>query len=489
MIYEKQRLPLLCIGLYWFKNCKNFLVLAFLLVFKLFNDAPSLPIILGGILLFLLVCLIFAVLSYTRFTFQIDQTSVLVNKGLFIQKQTILPFERIQTIQENHYFYLRPFKLAEVKLESAASSNGEAEILFPALPLALIASIEASKKAAATLQQPTTQAVSGEETTHDYATVFSGEETANPPLETFTLKFKEIFLFSITDFSVFTLVLVIGYNVLDNIPNLFAYASDLQQLGLLLGAALLLGLLILFFFLAIARNLFRYYGFTVETNQQQLLITQGLFSKRHQTIPLARIQGLSVEQNLYRRIFHLSSVKLLLAAGSSSESDDTVYLFPILKEAQLTETLTRFLPEWSFQQTALVKNPRPNFWYFCRWPLLVGLLAVGISAFFFWWLALIFFVFFGSFVLSSIWRGKIQGYQFLDNHVLLCQTIRGLTKVTAYLKKNKIQDFTVTTTYWQHKKGLGKSQLTIKTEDTLTESKLFYFPLTEAEKLRRWFLS
>lgn len=146
MIYEKQRLPLLCIGLYWFKNCKNFLVLAFLLVFKLFNDAPSLPMILGGILLFLLVCLIFAVLSYTRFTFQIDQTSVLVNKGLFIQKQTILPFERIQTIQENHYFYLRPFKLAEVKLESAASSSGEAEILFPALPLVLIASIEASKK-------------------------------------------------------------------------------------------------------------------------------------------------------------------------------------------------------------------------------------------------------------------------------------------------------------------------------------------------------
>lgn len=128
MIYEKQRLPLLCIGLYWFKNCKNFLVLAFLLVFKLFNDAPSFPMILGGILLFLLVCLIFAVLSYARFTFQIDQTSVLVNKGLFIQKQTILPFERIQTIQENHYFYLRPFKLAEVKLESAASSSGEAEI-------------------------------------------------------------------------------------------------------------------------------------------------------------------------------------------------------------------------------------------------------------------------------------------------------------------------------------------------------------------------
>ena len=237
MIYEKQRLPLLCIGLYWFKNCKNFLVLAFLLVFKLFNDAPSFPMILGGILLFLLVCLIFAILSYTRFTFQIDQTSVLVNKGLFIQKQTILPFERIQTLQENHYFYLRPFKLAEVKLESAASSNGEAEILFPALPLALIASIKASKKAAATPQEPTTQAVSGEETTNDYATVFSGEETANPPLETFTLKFKEIFLFSITDFSVFTLVLVIGYNVIDNIPNLFAYASELQQLGLLLGAA------------------------------------------------------------------------------------------------------------------------------------------------------------------------------------------------------------------------------------------------------------
>jgi len=61
--------------------------------------------------------------------------------------------------------------------------------------------------------------------------------------------------------------------------------------------------------------------------------------------------------------------------------------------------------------------------------------------------------------------------------------------VTAYLKKNKIQDFTVTTTHWQHKRGLGKSQLTIKTEDTLTESKLFYFPLTEAENLRRWFLS
>ncbi len=126
------------------QNCKNFLVLAFLLVFKLFNDALLFRWFWVAFCYFTGLSA-FAVLSYARFTFQIDQTSVLVNKGLFIQKQTILPFERIQTIQENHYFYLRPFKLAEVKLESAASSSGEAEILFPALPLALIASIEASK--------------------------------------------------------------------------------------------------------------------------------------------------------------------------------------------------------------------------------------------------------------------------------------------------------------------------------------------------------
>ncbi len=101
------------------------------------------------------------------------------------------------------------------------------------------------QKAAATPQQPTAQTTSREEPTDDYA-AFSAEKSAKPPLETFTLKFKEIFLFSLTDFSVFTLVLVIGYNVIDNIPNLFAYASELQQLGLLLGAALLLRLLILF---------------------------------------------------------------------------------------------------------------------------------------------------------------------------------------------------------------------------------------------------
>jgi putative membrane protein len=486
MISKRAHLPLFCILVFWVRNIRNFFVIALFLLFKLTKDDPSYLVMIGGVVSFLLLFLVFAIWSYSSFTYQIDATSITVNKGIFNKKQTILPFERIQTINANHLFYLRPFKLARLTLESAAGTSGEAEIIFPVLPTSVIASIETVKETAS--HQPSlTESTIRPDAVKEQSP--NAPSTEIEPVNAFTLALKEIFLFSLTDFSLLAIFVVIGFNVIDKLPDLFSLTNEIAKFGLLIGGVILLGVLVLFMLLSLAINLLRYYGFKVEQQGEQLRITQGLFSKQQRTIPLSKIQGLSVEQNIYRRIFRLSTVKLLLATGSSSEGEHTVFLFPIMKDDLLLESLQRFLPEWSFQQPRFITNSHPTLWYFYRWPLLIGLLASGVTAYFFWWLAVLLLLVCGSFMVSGIWRGKMQGYQFLSDDVLLCQSIRGLTKVTAYLAKNKIQDFSLTTTYWQYQKGLGKSQFTIKTGDTETESKLLYFPLAEAERLRQWFLS
>ncbi|WP_054759666.1 PH domain-containing protein [Secundilactobacillus collinoides] len=65
------------------------------------------------------LAIVVAILRYWRFTYQITPTDISINKGLIFRKQLQIPYSRIQTLQVKQWFYLKPFHLTAVSIETS----------------------------------------------------------------------------------------------------------------------------------------------------------------------------------------------------------------------------------------------------------------------------------------------------------------------------------------------------------------------------------
>lgn len=96
------------------------------------------------------------------------------------------------------------------------------------------------------------------------------------------------------------------------LPAFLAYArgGDIWSL-LLVGVALAL--------VAALANWLQWRAFTYRFDADELLIAEGVFSKSRRSIPLSRIQDVSVEQQALQRLFGLATVKLETGGGKANE--------------------------------------------------------------------------------------------------------------------------------------------------------------------------
>ena len=91
----------------------------------------------------------------------------------------------------------------------------------------------------------------------------------------------------------------------------------------------------------------KYAHFTVEKKEDELVISRGLLEKRQLTIPLKKIQGIRIVENIVRQPLGYATVYLEYAGGSIGEKDSlTVMLFPFIKKKYLQENLQRLIPDY-----------------------------------------------------------------------------------------------------------------------------------------------
>jgi Predicted membrane protein len=88
-----------------------------------FFQQAKLWTIVGLITLFLVV-LIGDVIAYFMFGYQLFENEILVKQGLFVKKVNHIPYDRIQNVTANQWFFLKPFKLEELEIETAGHSEG-----------------------------------------------------------------------------------------------------------------------------------------------------------------------------------------------------------------------------------------------------------------------------------------------------------------------------------------------------------------------------
>lgn len=116
----------------------------------------------------------------------------------------------------------------------------------------------------------------------------------------------------------------------------------LTQLGLLLAA--LLGIFVFIRLLSVGWAIVQLYGFTLARQGDELRSTRGLLTRVHSTIPLSRIQLVSVRQSPLMRWFDRVEVRVQTAGGDEHATPGREWLAPSLHSDAVDSLMVAVFP-------------------------------------------------------------------------------------------------------------------------------------------------
>jgi putative membrane protein len=154
-------------------------------------------------------------------------------------------------------------------------------------------------------------------------------------------------------------------------------ALALAPHGWLGWALLAIALLVAAWLVAAAAVVSSFAGFAVERAGERLRISRGLISRRYSSVPVRRVQAVSVVEGLFRQPFGLAALRVEVA-GYASEAASARTLFPLLRRDEVDAFLTELLPELAGAEGALARPPLRAARRYVLPPALAGL-AVGIA--------------------------------------------------------------------------------------------------------------
>lgn len=428
-----------------------------------------------------LFCLVLAVYRWLFFKYRLGRDQLDVLHGLFIKKQLVIPYGRIQAVQCQTWFFLKPFKIIGLIIETAGLKAENVDLL--AVKEEVYQQLQQACK-----NDPAAQIVGNHAESQP-------EQTAAQPL--FEVSTSDIILFSFTDQSIFIMLFAFlsFYDLLKSWLSKKWLTEQWRQLapaGLIVILFLLVLLLLLLVLAAVLKNLVNYYHFQVRRQKNDLIVERGLFERTTLTIPLQRIQAIQIKQNFFRSWLKLASVELILAAGKGNQnddaiSDDTFYLLPIIRLPQIWLTLQKLLPEWQLaapQKIALKTGPS---FLFLRFAASLGIIIAATG---FWWN---FFLglaasFLGLLlVIRAWWASQNQAAGIIGTKLLYLKSVWGLSLEALITQKNKIQCRQIQTTWWLNHRKLGHFILVIKAGKDSQETKLRYLSFTSCRFLKELF--
>lgn len=485
---EKRHFHPLAIVISLFESIKSMFFIFLIIIFRSGLDHWYGWGACGGLLLILLG---FALVRYFFEYYEISPEKVVIYKGIFRKSETDIPYERIQTIKQRQWFFFQPFQVTQVLIETAGGSSEKAEASLPAVSEEVLQLIENFRRreqltATDTCLEPLTETINDlEDSREEELTVGLSAETSsstselplksigNPskaPEYIYTITNQQIFLFGITDISILAAAFALLAFAQEFIPEEWldkaADASvNLIQAGWIIALALTLVVLLVIIVISLVKNFMQYYNFKVSRNGNTLTIESGLLERRVQKIPLEKLQGIRIKQQLLRRILRLSSVELILAGGQEKEGESgskDLYFLPIVSDRELYRVLDFLLPEWDFDEPQIRFVSRGKLWYFWRWLLLIG--SIGSIAGFLIhpiaggiWTLLILLV-----LLGRALDCRFQGYQIQSAHRICFQNFAFITKTLTFVERPKIQAFTEKSSIWLYKKQIGHVVIDVK---------------------------
>jgi putative membrane protein len=404
--------------------------------------------------------------------YQLGADSLTFKSGLFFRKHRTISYAKIHAINSASPVYLQPFGVVQLTVSAAGTNT---DITLNAVPAALQLELEQCREQSAeasvsatpsayTTTAPSripsathTQATTPAATSPDAAAatianaISAATPCATPPVPyesgighpnnpndpnnpngqapVFRASIRDILLFAITDIGFLAAAFIVyGFvqRLQEFLPKTLIHdaqrsVNDFAARGLVSIVLLALVCVIVLMIISIAASLLRFYGFEVWRRGDDLVVVRGLFTRRTTTIPVSRIQTITIRRSLLRRPFHLCSVGLGLSASTTSDGGEsdiaTSSILPVIGTRRVYHVLRTMLPEWNPHMPTVHHTGRGLMRYYVTMPLAMGVIATaatGIASAITdmpWWLVFIPIALFAWWTACRCMQSHTEGYE------------------------------------------------------------------------------
>ena len=366
----------------------------------------------------------FALIRSLSYRYRLDEAELVVRTGFIFRNERHIPYARIQNVEVIQNVFHRLLGVAEVKIETGATNEDEARLqvvtvgahqeirdrVFAHRTAEVEVEAPAAAASATILALPARELLLSGLIANRSAVVIAAALGVVWELGLFDFFFTWIFGDRVTGRSVATQVVraIAGRGL----PSAWYLAMTVVTV-----LALFAGVTVISMVWAYVRL----YGFTLRRVGDDLLAEFGLFTRITTTIPLRRIQTLTVFEGPLYRWFARARVKVETAGGEAAEErvSRREPLVPIIRQADLQPFLAQVLPdvdrsvaEWQPAETRAVRREFRQ----------TAVIAVIVTAFFvvmlkFWSLVLLALLLVFSRIHARRYVASL-GWALVDNAVL-----------------------------------------------------------------------
>ena len=419
------------------------------------------------------IILLMTFLKHITFTYQITASEIIIKSGLFEKKINHIPYDRIQNITTNQWFFLKPFNLTELEIETAGHSN-KAEVQLQAVPNTLKQEIDQLRKS------PTSVNI---------------DATPNESTNSYAITWNELLKFSFTSSAFLSglLVVLAIYGKLQHVINEQIYrtaANEFSHLGLLIAIVLVVIVLLLFYLASVLVLISQYYHFQVTETANNFEMTRGLFQAKKTSLSRKRIQAVIIKQTLLRNWLQIATIQLVIISNSSQgDTEKNIVIMPVIKVSKIDKFMQKF-----FSDIPIIKiDPHPLFWTFYYnlrnatiFFLVTAALTIWLLHNFIWlWAILIVVELIFWYIPAILTSQRAQAK--IEKDFLIVQNNHFMTKSLTYVPKNKIQFIEKKTSIWLKKRHLAGVTIYLRSGNTQHKIKVNYIAIDEINHVLDWY--
>ena len=477
-----------CLQLLWQtgQNIILVVIVAFLLLSKLHLSDKAMQFSLIGLVILVVVLLLLAVVRYWRFKYVVASDGVTIQQGIFVRQVTHIPYAKIQTIQRKQWFYLQPFHLESLTIETAGKTDKKGEGQLLAVPQSVGTLIEHYRH--------------GELLDAGLAET----NVVDQPSEAlgYQINARDLNAYAISSLGIVPVILVLGW-VYDKGHKLLPQRdlSAVEHQLVAMRGTILIGLVVVILLLGILVSylnvLQRYYRFMLRREDRLLTMTRGYFQRNEVNVHVDRIQAVRFKQNVLRQWLHLSTVQALTAGqAGEDEDDDTLVILPVVKTAAAYKVLAPFIDWLPTHVPKLTHVAVKQRWHFSRNSGLLWLAALAlITGLIQWWVP----QFTTRFLLSwPVWliiafaqgryASRNTAVAVMTPELLVLQTGSVFTREQVVVPRVKIQSVESAQTVWMKKAHLAHLSVQLRSGNHGKAIEVRYLDAEVVQRIQTWYL-
>lgn len=376
------------------------------------------------------------VLYYQRFDYEVTADTVDISSGVLSRREREIPYGRIQNVDVAQNAIQRVLDIAEVRIETAGGGETEAQLRY------------VSRREADRVQELIS------DRKRDAAVDAGAPDPERESEELFRLEPRELGILGLVsaDFRVLGLLTIVASGFA---PSIAEASPPGTEILLMLGPAIAVVALLGFWVVSAVRSVLRYYGFRLSRHGDELRYERGLLQRYNGTIPLEKVQTVTIRENVLARPLGYATLVIETAGYAAGGSASVESAVPIGRRDRVLALARSVEPFGDLDFERPPKRARTR--YAIRYVLALGLvtaLAYAVDRFtglaITWYLPLILLVVVPVAAhLTWVNRGYVLG----EDHVV---TRNGFwRRQTAVVPYDRVQTVIDSRTIFQRRRHLG----------------------------------